>query len=545
MLVKPDGHSASAVFGTEAGALAGRFPRGFVWGVATSAYQVEGAAHEDGRGDSIWDEFCRRPGAIKDGSSGERACDHYHRVGEDVGLIASLGVNAYRFSLAWPRVQPLGAGAWNEKGFDFYDRLIDGLLERGIAPYLTLYHWDLPQALQERGGWMNRDTVSRFVDYAAEVARRFGSRAASIATHNEPWVVAILGHEAGIFAPGLKSQKVAMQVSHHLLLSHGLALQAMRAEHCTAPLGIVLNQSPMHAATDSAGGPCAGTPRRRPDDPLVHGRAAAADAIRTTCWRSWARTRRRSRPATWRPSGSRWISSASTTTRAISPAPELRWLPSSPDREVTDMGWEVFPGGLTELLLRLKADYRLPPLYITENGAAYRDRLVDGRVADADRIRYLHRHIAAMADALERGVDVRGYFVWSLLDNFEWADGYTQALRARLRRLRHAAQDTEGQRALVPGVLFQGRGGRARRAVGRRRGAAMAGREQAMEARLERRVRRWRDRPGQVGLRARQRVLRLQEPPVGARLGQRGTAVLHARAGATSRSGTVSCTSAP
>jgi beta-glucosidase len=425
MLMKPDDHPANAEFDLQTDALAGRFPRSFVWGVATSAYQIEGAAQDDGRGDSIWDEFCRRPGAIRDGSSGERACDHYHRVAEDIGLIASLGVNAYRFSLAWPRVQPLGAGNWNDKGFEFYDRLIDGLLERGIAPFLTLYHWDLPQALQEAGGWTNRDTVGRFVDYAAEVARRFGDRAASIATHNEPWVVAILGHEAGTFAPGLKSQKSAMQVAHHLLLSHGLALQAMRAQHCAAPLGIVLNQSPIHAATDSA----ADVARARLDDgltirwymdPLLRG--CYPEDVLAFLGDDAPRIAPGDMEAIRQPLDFLGIN---YYTRNLSgTGAPLDQVESG--RELTDMGWEVFPGGLSELLLRLQADYPLPPIYVTENGAAYQDRLVNGRVADRDRTRYLYTHVAALADALESGVDVRGYFVWSLLDNFEWADGYTK-----------------------------------------------------------------------------------------------------------------------
>jgi beta-glucosidase len=425
MLMKSYERPADAVPGLEAGALAQRFPGNFAWGVATSAYQVEGAARDDGRGDSIWDEFCRRPGAIRDGSSGERACDHYHRVAEDIGLIASLGVNAYRFSLAWPRVQPLGAGAWNDKGFAFYDRLIDGLLERGVAPYLTLYHWDLPQALQEGGGWLSRDTVGRFADYAAEVARRFGDRAASIATHNEPWVVAILGHEAGIHAPGLKSRKAAMQVAHHLLLSHGLALQAMRTQHCRAPLGIVLNQAPIHPATDSP----QDLARARLDDGLTI--RWYMDALLRGCYpedvlaflgEDAPRLAPGDMAAIRQPLDFLGIN---YYTRHLS-GTGAPLDPVESGRELTDMGWEVFPGGLSELLLRLRADYRLPPLYITENGAAYRDRLVDGRVADADRIRYLHSHIAALADALASGVDVRGYFVWSLLDNFEWADGYSK-----------------------------------------------------------------------------------------------------------------------
>jgi beta-glucosidase len=406
-------------------ALARRFPREFVWGVATSAYQIEGAAHEDGRGDSIWDEFCRHPGAIKDDSNGDRACDHYHRVDEDVDLMASLGVGAYRFSIAWPRVQPRGEGAWNEKGFAFYDRLVDRLLARGIAPYLTLYHWDLPQALQEKGGWMSRDTALRFAEYASEIGRRLGDRAASIATHNEPWVVAILGHQAGIFAPGLRSQKAAMQAAHHLLLSHGVALEALRSQGCTAPLGIVLNQAPIHAASDSP----EDVARARLDDgltirwymdALLLGRYP--DDVLSFLGEDAPCVLQGDMDAIRRPLDFLGIN---YYTRNVSGtgAPQE---PLQSGREVTDMGWEVFPKGLSELLNRLHEDYRLPPLYITENGAAYRDQLVDGRVADVDRIRYLQSHIAAMADAREAGVDVRGYFVWSLLDNFEWADGYSK-----------------------------------------------------------------------------------------------------------------------
>ncbi len=403
--------------------LARRFASQFTWGVATSAYQIEGAAAMDGRGPSIWDEFCARPGAIKDGSSGERACDHYHRMAEDLALISDLGIGAYRFSVSWPRVQPLGAGAWNERGFDFYERLVDGLLERDIAPYLTLYHWDLPLALQAGGGWENRDTALRFVDYAREVSRRLGNRVRSIATHNEPWVVAVLGHEAGIFAPGLKSRRLAMQVAHNLLLSHGLALQALRADGVSTPLGIVLNQGPIHAATNS---PEDRAKARLDDgltirwymDALLLGRYPAdvveflgADAPTVTD----EDMRTISQPLDFL--------GINYYTRNVSGTGEPQ-KPAEDGRERTDMGWEVFPAGLTELLLRLHDDYPLPPLYIMENGAAYRDQLEAGRVRDEDRVRYLRRHVAALADAIERGVDVRGYFVWSLLDNFEWADGY-------------------------------------------------------------------------------------------------------------------------
>ena len=229
-----------------------RFPRDFVWGTATSAFQIEGAARSDGKGPSIWDEFCRVPGAIADGSNGDVACDHYHRLESDLDLIAELGVTAYRFSISWPRVQPLGSGAVNAAGLAFYERLVDGLLARNILPYATLYHWDLPAELQRRdGGWLSRDTAHRFADYARVVAQRLGDRIASFATHNEPWVTAVLGYEKGVFAPGLKSRRVAYQASHNLLVSHALASQAIRASRTRADVGIVLNMSPVYPATDS------------------------------------------------------------------------------------------------------------------------------------------------------------------------------------------------------------------------------------------------------------------------------------------------------
>jgi beta-glucosidase len=418
---------AAAVHGGDSGvaALARRFPKDFVWGVATSAYQIEGATREGGRQDSIWDTFCRRPGVIKDGTSGDGACDHYHRMPADVALIASLNVTAYRFSIAWPRVQPTGAGPWNETGFDFYSRLLDALLERGIAPHVTLYHWDLPQALQDRGGWPDRRTAHRFVDYAAEVGRRFGDRAASITTHNEPWVVASLGHELGIFAPGQKSRRAALQASHHLLLSHGWALQALRADGCKAPLGIVLNQSPTYPATDSP----ADEARARiedgmlvrwymdplflgeyPQDVLAH---VGADAPQIESG-DLATIRQ---PLDYL--------GINYYTRAVASAGD-RYVPGTDGHDLTDMGWEIYPSGLSELLLRLNNDYPLPPVYITENGAAFKNALEGGRVADDDRIAYLRSHIAAVADCRDFNVDVRGYFVWSLLDNFEWADGYSK-----------------------------------------------------------------------------------------------------------------------
>ena len=399
------------------------FPPDFVWGVATSAYQIEGGAIEDGKGRSIWDDFCRRPGAIADGSDGDIACDHYARWASDLDLIASLGVDAYRFSVSWPRVRPGGAGAWNEKGLDFYERLVDGLLARGIKPYLTLNHWDLPSELQESGGWARRETVHRFVEYAVGMAARLGDRVAAITTHNEPWVIATLGHETGVFAPGLKDRAVAMQVSHHLLLSHGLALQALRAQGCKSRLGIVLNLSPVLPVTASAADLAKariedGQGVRWYMDPLFKGEYPAdmlehlgADA------------------PTVEPGDMQHIATpmdflgVNYYTRAMISAAEP-WDVHSGGREVTDMGWEVYPEGLTDLLLRLHRDYPVPPMYVKENGAAFKDVLVDGQVHDEQRTRYIAGHIAAVSDALRHGVRMEGYMVWSLLDNFEWASGY-------------------------------------------------------------------------------------------------------------------------
>ncbi len=401
------------------------FPADFVWGVATSSFQIEGAAFEGGKGESIWDRFCRVPGAIADASNGDIACDHVHRLEQDLDLIASLGVNAYRFSVSWPRVQPTGSGAWNEEGLAFYERLVDGLLARGIQPFLTLNHWDLPQALQDAGGWEARATVYHFVEYARHIAARMGDRVKSIATHNEPWVIAILGHESGIFAPGIKSRQSAIQVCHHLLLSHGLALRALRADGCKSQLGIVLNLAPMHSATESAEDLAKtriedGRLLRWFIDPMMLGRypedvvahlgedapvmepgdlaaiAAPLDFLGVNYY------------------------SRSVVSAAAPFDVHTSGLP------ITEMGWEVYPQGLTELLVRLHNDYPLPPMYITENGGAFPDPLVAGQVHDADRTQYLIDHIDAMQQAMKQGVRMAGYMVWSLMDNFEWASGYAK-----------------------------------------------------------------------------------------------------------------------
>jgi beta-glucosidase len=407
-------------------ALLQAFPADFSWGSATSAQQIEGAASTDGRGPSIWDHFCAQPGRIIDGSNVDVACDHYHRHADDVASMRWLGLNAYRFSISWSRVQPLGQGAWNEAGFAFYDRLIDELLAAGIAPHATLYHWDLPQALDETlGGWLSRDIVPLFAAYAAEVTRRFGSRLASISTHNEPWCTATLGYQTAQFAPGHSSRAEASQVSHHLLMSHGAAIQAMRPVTNT-PLGIVLNHTPPFPAEPTEADRHAarlddGLTTRWYMDPLFLGHypadvlahlgqdapvleAGDLDLIR--------------QPLDFL--GVNFYTRNVISTR-VPP------LPAQPGIGRTDMGWEVYPQALTQHLLRLSREYLPPPIFITENGMANADGVnAQGRVADVERINYLHWHLQAVAQAIAQGTDVRGYFYWSLLDNFEWNSGYAK-----------------------------------------------------------------------------------------------------------------------
>jgi beta-glucosidase len=400
-----------------------KFPSDFTWGVATSAFQIEGGATADGKGPSIWDTFCRQPGTINDRSTGDIACDHYHRYREDVDLIASLDVDAYRFSMAWSRVQPTGQGAWNEAGFDFYERLLDSLQEKNLAAHLTLYHWDLPQGLQDAGGWLNRDTCYRFADYAAEVARRFGDRLATIATHNEPWCSANLGYGNAQFAPGVADAKSAIQVSHHLLLSHGLAMQAMRAVGAKAELGIVLNQWTADPATDSA----------------ADRAMAELEYARSVQWFMDPIFKGRYPELALRAHGANAPQVAEGDMAVIHKPIDFLGVnyyfraycsAEVPPRQppgvegFTDMGWEIYSKGMTELLVALKAEYELPPIYITENGMASVDRLAQGRVADDQRIAYISSHLDALAAAMAQGVDVRGYFLWSLLDNFEWNSGY-------------------------------------------------------------------------------------------------------------------------
>ena len=403
------------------------FPADFVWGVATSAYQIEGAVAEDGRGESIWDTFCRTPGKVANGDTGAVACDHYHRWESDLDLIASLGVNAYRFSIAWPRIVPEGRGRIEPRGLDFYDRLVDGMLDRGLAPYATLYHWDLPQALEDEGGWTNRDIVDAFVAYADAVTARLGDRVASWATLNEPWCSAFLGYVKGEHAPGRTSVAAGLRAAHHLLLAHGSALPVMRRNAPGSEHGIVLNLNPVYPASDSPADAAAahrfdGFFNRWYLEPILHG-SYPEDA-----WEGYGDV------VPDVESGDLEVIAREIDFLGVNyysrvvvadgdgPWPSTRGVPGS--GPVTGMGWEVYPQGLTDLLVRLDRDYSIPRLHITENGAAYRDERDAGRVRDADRVRYFEEHVAAVATARAQGVPAAGYFAWSLMDNFEWAYGY-------------------------------------------------------------------------------------------------------------------------
>lgn len=418
------------------------FPPDFIWGTATSSYQIEGAARCGGRGESIWDRFCRMPGRVENGDTGDVACDHYRRFHEDVALMADLGIPAYRFSIAWPRIIPEGRGWVKPQGLDFYSRLVDDLLERGITPWATLYHWDLPQPLQEQGGWASRDTVKAFLDYVDIVTRTLGDRVKHWFTHNEPWCIAILGHAEGAHAPGLRDGPSALAAAHHVLLSHGEAVPVIRANSTDADVGIVLNLTPAYPASGSE-------PDRRAArvfdggfnrwflDPL-HGRGYPGDMVEIYRQRGWLPP---DGPLPFVQPGDFESMTAPCDflginyyTRAIVRAedvPESENEPATlvppPVEEQTDMGWEVYPEGLHDILCRVHRDYRPPRLLLTENGCSYSDGPgPDGRIRDDRRIRYLRDHLAQARRAIDAGVPLAGYFAWSLMDNFEWQFGYRQ-----------------------------------------------------------------------------------------------------------------------
>ncbi|MFF0837990.1 MULTISPECIES: GH1 family beta-glucosidase [unclassified Streptomyces] len=404
-------------------------PHDFLWGTATAAYQIEGAVAEDGRSPSIWDTFSHTPGKIANDDNGDVACDHYHRWREDIGLMRRLGTNAYRLSVAWPRVIPGGTGAVNAKGLAFYDELVDALLEAGITPAVTLYHWDLPQALQDRGGWPERATALAFADYASTVAERLGDRVKLWATLNEPSCSAWIGHLEGTMAPGWTDLTAAVRASYHLLLGHGLATSAIRAAVPDAQVGIVNNLSTVFPATDRPEDLAAA---RRHDghvnrwwlDP-VHGRGFPADMVETygvELPEQPGDMETIAAPLDWL--GLNYYFPAYVADDPDGPAPRVRSVRRD-DVPRTGMDWEIDAGGIETLLLRLTQEYGARKIYVTENGSAYPDVVrPDGTVDDPERQEYLERHLAACASAARKGAPLAGYFAWSLLDNFEWAYGY-------------------------------------------------------------------------------------------------------------------------
>ncbi len=410
-----------------------RFPDDFTWGASTSAYQIEGAWNEDGRGESIWDRFSHRRGTTRNGDTGDVACDHYHRMPQDVQLIQELGLKAYRFSISWSRVLPQGGGKPNPAGLGFYDRLVDRLQAVGVMPVVTLYHWDLPQALHEAGGWPSRDVTDRFVDYARLMFDTLGDRVAMWDTHNEPRVAAFLGYGDGIFAPGLADYSQAYQAAHHLLLAHGKCVQLFRQGGYRGQIGIILDSEHSLPASDGDADQAAWQRYYEQDTGFF------ADALFK---------------GEYPPMLMDWIGSMAprvlsgdmqvisqlidflgvnyyrTTTVAFNPGGgqlKCRAIPQTlPMWGYTELGWGVYPAGLTAVLLNIKSRYGSRPLYLTENGCATRDVPdTHGYVDDVERIDFMRGHIAAAHEALAAGVDLKGYFVWSLLDNFEWAEGYT------------------------------------------------------------------------------------------------------------------------
>jgi beta-glucosidase len=417
------------------------YPVGFRWGVATAAYQTEGAVSEDGRGKSIWDTFSHAPGRTRGGDNGDIACDSYHRLEEDLALLSELGVGAYRFSIAWPRVQPEGRGPANSSGLDYYSRLVNGLLERGIEPFVTLYHWDLPQALEDAGGWPARDTANRFADYVGIVAEALGDRVSRWVTINEPWVVVNAGYRSGRHAPGCADSDKARATTHHVLLGHGLATQVLRATAAVRPeVGISLNLVTFRAADEDAVDLAAELDAEHNGiylESVLHGRypthlsaeylpaaetisqgdldviSTPVDLLGVNYYMSHL-VRRRSR-AGLRPEEI----PAEGHPQAVFVTPS--------GAEVTAMGWVVDPEGMYGMLKRVGVEAPGLPIYITENGAAYPDYVnPDGVVNDFERVRYIESHLAAARRAISEGVNLRGYFVWSLLDNFEWAEGFSK-----------------------------------------------------------------------------------------------------------------------
>ena len=408
------------------------FPKGFLWGAATAAYQIEGAWNEDGKGESIWDRFCRLPYRVLDGDTGDIACDHYHLWQQDVALMQSLNLKAYRFSISWPRVLPLGKGPVNGQGLDFYDRLVDALLQAGIQPNVTLNHWDLPQALQDAGGWPNRDSAGWFADYARVVYDRLGDRVRMWATHNEPMVIAFLGYQMGTFAPGIADFSQALQAVHHLLLAHGDAVQVYRQGGYGGKIGIVLNISPYQPASDLEADLAA---CQRLDqlytriftEPLFEGHYP--EPLMTWLGPHVPRIQDGDLERICQPIdllGVNYYNKSAVAYEHEAGLMKLRsWNISAPGLGTTDLNWGIYPDGLRQTLVDLHTRYGVPEVYVTENGCAAADRPnQEGLVADRERIEFLRAHFIAAHQAIEEGVPLKGYFVWSLMDNFEWNRGY-------------------------------------------------------------------------------------------------------------------------
>jgi len=432
------------------------FARDFQWGCSTSAYQIEGGAAEGGRVESIWDRFAAQAGTIRDGSSGAVACDHYHRWPQDLDIARGLGLNAYRFSVAWPRIFSGLGSKPNQQGLDFYARLVDGMLERGLDPWLTLYHWDLPQYLQEQGGWANRDTVHAFVEFAGVMSRHLGDRVKHWITHNEPWCTAIHGNFDGVHAPGIRDFKTALQVSHHVLLSHGLALPVIRTNAPDARVGIALSLHPLSPASSSEADIAAtkrhdGLRNRWFLDPL-YGRGYPADVL-AYCADDAPRVEPGDMHAIAAPTDFLGVNYYFPEVIADAPgtAPVDARVVVTPDVPRTAFGWEVSPEGLSALLKRVQEDYKPGDMYITENGSTWDDTVgPEGQIDDSERRDYLIRHLAAVRDAVANGCTVRGYFAWSLLDNFEWAEGYIRRFG-----LTHVDFDTQERRLKQSGLWYQ------------------------------------------------------------------------------------------
>ncbi len=406
-----------------------RFPEGFEWGAATAAYQIEGAWNEDGRGLSIWDTFCRQPGKVVGGESGDVACDHYHRYRADVALMQRLGLQTYRFSVSWPRVIPFGVGEVNAKGLDFYDRLVDELIGAGIAPAVTLYHWDLPQALQDRGGWANRDTAQQFADYGSVLYERLGDRVTRWITHNEALVTIAFGHLFGVLAPGIRDAKIASRALHHLLLSHGLAVQALRAALPNAEVGIT-NANSSYEAVDDREESLAALELARDfntrtyHDP-VYGRGYPKSVLR------WYESQDAALPIEdgdleiiAEPTDFLGVNLYSRQRVQADATRSVGYRNAPPTLPVLDMGYEAAPFALGDFVRWVSKEYDRPKIYITENGVGDGTPKVDGVIEDGLRCDLLRGFLNGLHGAIEDGCDVRAYYVWSLLDNFEWVLGY-------------------------------------------------------------------------------------------------------------------------